>query len=402
MSDRRARCGAWRSNTRVGEPRQDSDNGDPVSAEVCRRIVHGGKVDGHPRTGHLRLVRPDTPAEDVCLVGQHRANRHLYRLSTSRHDGARAPSRPRRARSRHHPRRPIPAARSPTQAPSASPRSRSTNAVSPPCDISREPSSVSRSSATSASTSRTIPRRRHLLASEAADGEVGLAAFLDREVGHAATVLHDRRVPTTTGNIDHLVVASTGIWVIDAKNYFGKVECRNVGERQTPEPRLFVAHRNQTKLVASMTERANGRRAGARTDRLLERSDPGLPLFHPSRLAVPPQAVVDRRVWIGWPQVLIKTLRVTPMLERSAVATLADHLGRSSRRRTERTVAARLATWPPAGRHHGHPEVPLRYGDSYRLPPICEHRRSETTNECQQHGSLICCGACGRPGSAVS
>lgn len=62
-----------------------------------------------------------------------------------------------------------------------------------------------------------------------ASGEIRLANRLDRDLDGTATVLHDRKVPKTRGNIDHLVVAPTGIWIVDAKNYSGKVECRDVG-----------------------------------------------------------------------------------------------------------------------------------------------------------------------------
>ena len=41
--------------------------------------------------------------------------------------------------------------------------------------------------------------------------------------------LHDRRVPGTRGNIDHIVVGPAGVFVIDAKNYQGKIEVRNRG-----------------------------------------------------------------------------------------------------------------------------------------------------------------------------
>ena len=35
-------------------------------------------------------------------------------------------------------------------------------------------------------------------------------------------VLHDRRIPGTRANIDHIAVGPTGVWVIDAKRYVGK------------------------------------------------------------------------------------------------------------------------------------------------------------------------------------
>jgi hypothetical protein len=59
------------------------------------------------------------------------------------------------------------------------------------------------------------------------------------------TALHDRRIPGTKTNIDHVVVGPAGVFVVDAKHYTGAVERRS-------HDRLFVANRNRTKLVLSM------------------------------------------------------------------------------------------------------------------------------------------------------
>lgn len=42
-------------------------------------------------------------------------------------------------------------------------------------------------------------------------GERKLAASLNENLGDRAILLHDRRVPRTKGNIDHLVVAGSGV-----------------------------------------------------------------------------------------------------------------------------------------------------------------------------------------------
>ena len=60
-------------------------------------------------------------------------------------------------------------------------------------------------------------------------GEKHLAQRLLREVGDRAVLFHDRKVPGTRGNIDHLAVAASGVWVIDAKNYRGLVERTDIG-----------------------------------------------------------------------------------------------------------------------------------------------------------------------------
>lgn len=64
-------------------------------------------------------------------------------------------------------------------------------------------------------------------------------------------VLHDRRVPGSRANIDHIVVSPAGVWVIDAKRYKGKrPELRVEGGILRPRVKsLRVSGRDQTKLV---------------------------------------------------------------------------------------------------------------------------------------------------------
>lgn len=82
-----------------------------------------------------------------------------------------------------------------------------------------------------------------------AEGERRLASTLEAGLTTGAVVLHSRKVPKTRGDIDHLIVASSGIWIADAKNYQGRVEGRDVGGWRTSDVRLYVNGRDQTKLV---------------------------------------------------------------------------------------------------------------------------------------------------------
>jgi hypothetical protein len=87
---------------------------------------------------------------------------------------------------------------------------------------------------------------------EGASGEERVARVLHERLGDRAVLLHDRRVPGTRGNIDHLVVASSGVWVIDAKKYKGKVEQRDVGGWFKTDRRLYVGGRDRTKTVQGL------------------------------------------------------------------------------------------------------------------------------------------------------
>ncbi len=52
-----------------------------------------------------------------------------------------------------------------------------------------------------------------------AEGERILSKMLASVAGNSLRVLHDRRIPGTRANIDHLVVTPTGVFVVDAKRY---------------------------------------------------------------------------------------------------------------------------------------------------------------------------------------
>jgi hypothetical protein len=60
-----------------------------------------------------------------------------------------------------------------------------------------------------------------------ARGEEKLAGAILAMPG--VNVLHDRRVPGSSANIDHIVIAPAGIFVVDAKLYQGLIRIRDRG-----------------------------------------------------------------------------------------------------------------------------------------------------------------------------
>ena len=83
-----------------------------------------------------------------------------------------------------------------------------------------------------------------------AHGEEVFAASLDRLAGEGLYFLHDRRIPPTRANIDHIVIAPTGVYVIDAKNYTGRAQLSIKGGIFSPRvEKLMVGRRDCTKLV---------------------------------------------------------------------------------------------------------------------------------------------------------
>jgi hypothetical protein len=86
------------------------------------------------------------------------------------------------------------------------------------------------------------------------EGESRLAKFVAREVGDHVIPLHDCLIPGTRGNIDHLFVAPTGVWVVDAKAYKGKVVQREIGPIWRRDHEVIVGGRNRTSLLARGVE----------------------------------------------------------------------------------------------------------------------------------------------------
>jgi hypothetical protein len=83
-----------------------------------------------------------------------------------------------------------------------------------------------------------------------ASGEQKLAEALGDVPG--IKLLHDRRVPQTKGNIDHIVVAPAGVFVVDAKHYKGLIEIRDVGGWFKTDDRLYVGRRDCSHLAENM------------------------------------------------------------------------------------------------------------------------------------------------------
>jgi hypothetical protein len=87
-------------------------------------------------------------------------------------------------------------------------------------------------------------------------GAVGERKLGDKLAGLGDTIiaLHDRQVPKSRANLDHVVVGPAGVYVVDAKRYKNaKIAVRRSGGFLTPaRTQLMVSGRDKTKLVEAM------------------------------------------------------------------------------------------------------------------------------------------------------
>lgn len=79
-----------------------------------------------------------------------------------------------------------------------------------------------------------------------AAGERRVAAALDPALAGHGWLLNDRQMPGAGGNIDHVAVAQSGVWVVDAKNYRGRVQRRQRSSWFSADVRLVVAGHDRT------------------------------------------------------------------------------------------------------------------------------------------------------------
>lgn len=101
-----------------------------------------------------------------------------------------------------------------------------------------------------------------------AEGEERLAGILERRLANThATMLHDRRMPRSTANIDHLAVGLGGVTVIDAKNVSGPIRVASEGGLLSPRVTLLrIQGRNRTKLVDGVERQVAAVEAALRTE----------------------------------------------------------------------------------------------------------------------------------------
>jgi hypothetical protein len=95
-----------------------------------------------------------------------------------------------------------------------------------------------------------------------ARGEERVGRELNGLAGPDVRVLHDRKMPASKANIDHIAVGRSGVFVVDAKKYTGRPSLRVEGGLFRPRSEiLMVGSRKHTSLVVGVQKQAAAVRA---------------------------------------------------------------------------------------------------------------------------------------------
>jgi predicted RNA-binding protein YlqC (UPF0109 family) len=138
-------------------------------------------------------------------------------------------------------------------------------------------------------------------------------------------VLHDRRIPGSRANIDHIAISRNGIYAIDAKNYEGKVQKIDRGGWFSTDERLYVGRRDCTKLVGKMGSQVDAIRS-ALGDALVREFEVDLKAalcFVDAERSLFAKPFNIGGVWIGWAKALGERLLADGSLEGEQLMTLA-------------------------------------------------------------------------------
>ncbi len=130
--------------------------------------------------------------------------------------------------------------------------------------------------------------------------------MLDGLRPHGILTLHDRRIPGSSANIDHIVVAPSGIWVVDTKNYTGRIERRGW---LSGDIRLHVDGKNRTKLVAVIQRQVEVVRHALGAHDIEIRA---VLCFAGGEWGLFAKPFVVEGAWVMWPNRLLTTIEDAP------------------------------------------------------------------------------------------
>ena len=163
-----------------------------------------------------------------------------------------------------------------------------------------------------------------------AAGEYLMATALHSGLSGKAVVLNDRAVPHSHANIDHVVVAASGVWIIDSKLWKGLIRVKNAGGLLNPVQKLMVGGRDKStcaeKIYGQVIPIAN------------VLGDPGIPIrpalafVHGNWSAGKALRSLQNRpyemlgVMIAWPKAIIAKIGETGPLSSGAITSIAKRL----------------------------------------------------------------------------
>lgn len=149
-----------------------------------------------------------------------------------------------------------------------------------------------------------------------AAGEERLGGILDALTDQGVRALHDRRIPRSRANIDHIAIGAAGVFVIDAKRYQGRPSLRVDGGILRPRTEtLMVARRCKNGLVDGMHRQLAAVQSVIGSDVPIS----GMLVFLDADWPLIGGAFVTQQVTVLWPKKMVEKITQPGPLESSDI-----------------------------------------------------------------------------------
>jgi hypothetical protein len=160
-----------------------------------------------------------------------------------------------------------------------------------------------------------------------ARGEELLAQRLDALADEGVLLLHDRRIPPTRANIDHIAISSAGVFVIDAKRYKGRPKLRIQGGLLRPRTEtLLVGRRDCTKLLAGVQKQVDLVRTAIAAGEFADVPVRGMLCFVEADWPLIGGAFTTAGIDVLWPKKASETITVGGRVTSEVASALHRHL----------------------------------------------------------------------------
>ena len=139
-----------------------------------------------------------------------------------------------------------------------------------------------------------------------------VATHLDRELQGLGAVLHGVQLPDTTHSVDHLVIAPSGIWLIETAHLAGRLTHRSVGTRHETESQMLLDGVDRTALVDSRGVLSAARESIAAMQFGVDVQTATCLIDATWPISAHPFKVGDH--WVTWPRALTDKIQSTGLL----------------------------------------------------------------------------------------
>jgi hypothetical protein len=167
---------------------------------------------------------------------------------------------------------------------------------------------------------------RDCVAPTGASGDEPYAgSALDQLGGVGVLVLHARNAPNTRGTIGHVVVATSGVWVVNSRYHAGRV-VKRLGADASDAAQLLVGKHNVTQLVEDLRWQTEAVRAALTPIGFDDVPVTGALCFTGAQWGWFAKPIEMGSTLVTWPEDLLSKMESTALIGPAEIDFVGEHL----------------------------------------------------------------------------